>query len=376
MIVLILWSAVAMAQVLPKNPLAGREVLEKQGCLNCHAVNGTGGTVAPDFGKQVFIGDEYDLLSKMWNHSEQMLAVMSRTRTERPQFNGTDFRELSNFLYFVRYLGQPGNSSVGKELFVSKNCVECHSVGMPVSGKIPLDSMKVFKSPVKLAQEMWNHAVAMERRRISKKVSLPVFSDNEFADLAEYLRQASSLKTEERIYSYPGDPTRGLKLFKEKGCEYCHVQKNIGPRLDETNTNQSVMKIAGIMWDHSEKMLNAARQMKKPFPLFTGNQMADVISYLYFSSTPKTTGSAEAGARLFKDDGCSNCHFAGNKLKAPTVGQLAVYRDKDEFLAALWNHVSQMEEILVARGKKLPKLLPNDIKSLYLFVNENATGEH
>ncbi len=359
----------AWSQQLPKNPLEGRIVFEKEGCLSCHAVNGTGGTTGPDFGKQIFSGDNYDLLSEMWNHSEKMLLVMARTRTKRPSFTGQDFRELGEFLYFIRYLGQPGNISAGKRLFAGKECIQCHSVGGAVPGKIALDSLKIYVSPVHLAQAMWNHSNLMRRRGVRRGIKLPTFSDNEFADLTAYIRAASSLKSEERIYSYPGSPTLGEKLFKEKGCYYCHVEKPVGPNLDRINTNESVTRIAGIMWNHSGKMEAAMKTMKQPYPSFSGNEMADLISYLYFRGTPKTAGSAKLGEQLFKQKGCESCHEAGNRFNAPTVDRLGPFHDKDDFLAALWNHAPRMEELLLAKGKKPPVLMPNEVKSLYLFVD-------
>jgi cytochrome c551/c552 len=363
------------AQQLPNNPLSGREVLEKEGCMNCHAVNGAGGTIGPDFGKQIFLGNDFDLLSKMWNHSQKMLLAMATTKTERPQFTGQEFREMGDFLYFVKYLGQPGNSSRGKKIFSDKRCIVCHSVGKVVPGKIALDSMIIYVSPIQLAQAMWNHSTQMQSRGKIKGLKFPAFSDDEFADLTAYIRQVSSLKTGEKIYSYPGNPILGEQLFKEKGCYYCHVEKPIGPKLDQISTQQSVTAIAGIMWNHSTKMANAVKTMGKPFPSFTGDQMADVISYLYFEGTPKTDGSEKLGEILFKEKGCINCHEEGNKFNAPVVEKLGPFHDTYDFLSALWNHAPRMEELLLAKGKQLPKLLPNEVKSLYLFLDAKAKTE-
>ncbi len=368
-VVFLLFLSIATAQQLPENPMAGRVVFEKQGCISCHSVYGSGGTTGPDFGKKIFSGDDFYLLSKMWNHSSKMFLVMAQTGTKRPSFTGQDVKELSDFLYFVRFLGQPGNISTGRHLFSTKGCARCHSVGRAVPGKVALDSMKIYVSPIHLAEVMWNHSTLMHERGIRKGIRLPSFSDNEFADLTAYIRGASSLKTEDKIYSYPGSPVRGEQLFKSKGCYYCHVEKPIGPTLDRMKADQSVTEIAGAMWNHSGKMASTMKKMGLKYPSFTGDEMADVISYLYFKNLPRAEGSAESGARLFKEKGCENCHVAGNKVDAPTIDKFAHFRNEDEFLAALWNHAPKMEEVLLAHGKKLPELMPNDVKSLYLFID-------
>ena len=365
----ILLGSLVFAQELPKNPIAGRNVFEEEGCMNCHAVNGVGGTIGPDFWKHIFFGNGYELISKMWNHSSKMMLMMTRSKTKRPEFTGENFRDLGNFLFFLRYLGQEGSASAGKRLFVSKKCVDCHSIGRPIPGKIPLDSMKVYVSPVYLAQAMWNHSVEMHKKGVATRVKLPTFSKNEFADLTAYIRKASSFKSEKEIYSYPGDPAQGEKLFKEKGCYYCHVEKPVGPNLSRFNLNESVTTIAGVMWNHSDRMAVATKGLKMPYPTFSDNQMADVISYLYFEGSPKTTGSEKLGARLFREKGCESCHQAGNHFNAPTVDKFEPFNDKYDFFAALWNHAQRMEQLLFSQGKQLPKLLPNEVKSLYLFID-------
>ncbi|MGC8595191.1 MAG: c-type cytochrome [Candidatus Kryptoniota bacterium] len=370
--IMILLGPIIIAQNLPQNPIEGREIFEKKGCMNCHAINGVGGNIGPDFGKHLFVGDEFDLFSKMWNHSPRMLLLMSRSSTKKPEFTSREFENLSHFLFFIRYLGTYGSVSKGKRLFTRKECVRCHSIGHPVPGKIPLDSMKIYASPVRLAQAMWDHSFEMWKRGREKGIRFPTFSDNEFADLVAYIRATSSVKLEKNIYSYTGDPAAGEKLFKSKGCYYCHVEKQIGPDLTKTNLNHTVTQIAGIMWNHSEKMLLAAKSMNKPFPELSDDEMANLIAYLYFESSPKTEGTSSKGRKLFKEKGCESCHQIGNELNAPLVENIGPYDNVAQFLAELWNHVTQIEQSSLAEGKRLPVLLPNDVKSLYLFINEKA----
>ncbi len=179
-------------QVLPKNPMQGRIVFEQKGCIDCHAVNGYGGKTAPDFGTHNFFGSNYDLISAMWNHSPEMLKQMNLKNIDKQDFSPKDFQNLGFFLRFLPYLGSSGNASKGKELFNKMSCSSCHSVGKTNSNKINLNKIGANASPIYLAQVMWNHASIMQKTQKQSGIKVPVFRDNEFADLSSYIESVST----------------------------------------------------------------------------------------------------------------------------------------------------------------------------------------
>ncbi|MHB8581186.1 MAG: c-type cytochrome [Ignavibacteriaceae bacterium] len=354
---------------LPDNPIEGRFVFEQKGCINCHAINGSGGKTATDLGEKVFFGNDYNLIADMWNHSSKMFKQMEEKNINKQEFNAKDFRSLRLFLYDLRYLGKSGNTNSGKKLFVKMGCTNCHSIGKPTSNKIRLDKTGIYASPVYLAQTMWNHAIKMQAMQKSSNIKVPIFKDDEFADLSSYIRAVSVYKSKDIKYMAPGNPSNGKKIFSDKGCFFCHNEKHIGPDLTKIDLNKSVTEIAGMMWNHSLEMEPAMQKFKIAMPAFKGNEMADLISYLYFSNKQKINGSAEIGQRILSEKGCTNCHVSGNSYKSTDSKLIGPFNNKDEFFSDLWNHLPLMQKNLYFKGKTLPNLLPSDIKSLYLYFN-------
>ena len=78
---------VVAAQVpeLGQDPIAGSAVFGAKGCIECHAVNGLGGTYGPDLGRIGRRGSFNELAATMWNHVPLMRAGMSEVGIEKPE---------------------------------------------------------------------------------------------------------------------------------------------------------------------------------------------------------------------------------------------------------------------------------------------------
>ena len=87
--------------------------------------------------------------------------------------------------------GAIGNSALGRELFVSQHCSDCHSYeGRGGSDAPPLDTMKgklSAKDIANMSGTIWNHEPAMVARFKEERIPYPTFSSNEMADLIAYL---------------------------------------------------------------------------------------------------------------------------------------------------------------------------------------------
>lgn len=354
---------------LPRNPLDGRVVFERSNCINCHSINGFGGKTAPDFNSENFLSGDFELITDMWNHSPKMLKMIDQLNAKQQKISTEDFRKLRYFIAFLGYISKNGSVSKGQELFVQMNCVKCHSVGKSVPGKISLDKTGYNTSPIYLAQVMWNHAAEMHKKQETSKITIPVFKGNEFASLAAYLEFISTPGKKNQNLMYPGNPVVGEKLFNSKNCAYCHLKEKIGAPLDKINLNKSVNEIAGMMWNHSALMESAMWEKKISWPSFKESEMGNLIAYLYFYNTGQVNGSVEEGQKLLVSKGCNGCHYNGNPNKTITASDIKPFDNIDEFFSKLWNHIPIIEKEFYTKGKELPKLVPEDVKSMYLYFN-------
>jgi cytochrome c2 len=354
---------------LPRNPLDGRVVFERNNCINCHSIDGFGGKTAPDFNSENFLSGDYELITDMWNHSPKMLKMIDQLNTKQQKMSIEEFRKLRYFIAFLGYISKNGSVSKGQDLFVQMNCVKCHSVGKSVPGKINLDKTGYNASPIYLAQVMWNHAAQMHKKQKTSNITIPVFKGNEFASLAAYLESISRPEKKNKNLMYPGNPILGEKLFNSKNCAYCHLKEKISSPLNKLNLHKSVNEIAGMMWNHSALMKSAMWENKIAWPSFKENEMGNLIAYLYFYNNGQVNGSVEEGQKLLVSKGCLGCHYNGNPNKTITASEIKPFDNIDEFFSKLWNHMPIIEKEFYTYGKELPKLIPENVKSIYLYFN-------
>jgi mono/diheme cytochrome c family protein len=84
-----------------------------------------------------------------------------------------------------------GDPAVGRGLFVSQHCSDCHSyAGRGGSDAPPLDSMRgklAARDIANMSGTIWNHVPLMVHHFKEEGIPYPSFSANEMADLIAYL---------------------------------------------------------------------------------------------------------------------------------------------------------------------------------------------
>jgi cytochrome c len=82
-----------------------------------------------------------------------------------------------------------GDSLHGRELFIERRCVACHSIN-EVGGTDAPDLAKIdhrHMDALDMAADMWNHAPIMVPLMKNEGVPWPVFGEDEMADLVAFL---------------------------------------------------------------------------------------------------------------------------------------------------------------------------------------------
>lgn len=369
---------VASQEAVPSNPMAGRIVFEEKRCIECHAIDGFGGNVGPDLGRDKYFGSFYDLASRLWNHAPEMTVQTGFREKEWPTLSSEELDQLISYLFYLRYLGEPGSVSQGKKLIRSKKCLSCHQIGDEgAAGGISLDGLRELTSPIYIAQVIWNHGPEMQEKMIALGIDRPTFGERDITDISAYLRAFSRGTSTKRQYMSPGNPKSGAALFQEKGCTNCHAtqpgQASAGTWLGDMDLHQSVTNIAGAMWNHGNLMWESMKEKEVKWPTFEGSEMADIIAYLYFfdyQSHP--LGDTKEGMRVFQTKACATCHGPRQEY---AFGHTIFLATPTDLVRTMWNHVPYMRELVVTKNIEWPKLTEEDLRNLYAYLLHWSPGQ-
>ena len=113
----------------------GRKLLDSHGCRGCHRLNGVGGTIGPDLSHEGSTRRD-----PLWLVKHFLDPRSVSPGSVMPDFHLTPDEAKSLSFYLLSHSGEEmaefytsrgviPNVSSGRELFVEKNCLACHSVG-------------------------------------------------------------------------------------------------------------------------------------------------------------------------------------------------------------------------------------------------------
>ena len=187
----------AVGAVLPSaDSQRGQDVFQKQGCVRCHSVQGSGGTGAPDLGRVVDRNFTPALLaSTMWNHAPTMWSAMRQQNVDIPQLSEQDSADLFAFFYSARYFDKPGDAARGKRAFAARHCADCHGINdSKVAAAPPVSRWQSLQSPISLAEAMWNHSGRMREEMARQNITWQKLSGQELTDILVYLRNLREMR--------------------------------------------------------------------------------------------------------------------------------------------------------------------------------------
>jgi mono/diheme cytochrome c family protein len=355
------------------DPIRGQALFVSKGCVDCHAVRGTGGRMGPDLGRAAIKGSFPEIAAGLWNHSPVMEAKMRELRVARPRFEKNELADLIAFLYFLNYFDEPGDPRAGKVLFAEKHCIRCHAVGREGGTIGPrLDTIPRGAPPLRIAQALWNHGAAMMDAMQRMGLDPPRFQGSEFLDLVAFLR-SQGVRAAPREFRSAGEPEAGRRLFAGKGCARCHAVfgrgGRVGPDLGRAELRGSVTQLAGTMWNHWPAMSSAMEAIGMAPPTFAGDELADVFAYLFLVRYDGPPSDRARGAAVYAGRGCAQCHGAGGEggIGPRLRGQMAG-EAPERVLQRMWNHAPGMLERMSAQGTAWPRFEGGELADLLSFL--------
>ncbi len=349
-------------------------------CAICHAVNGTGGHVAPDLGRirPARPGMAW-LATTLWNHAPGMWRQMRGVSS--PDLNQEEMAHILAFLYQAQASDPAGNAEAGGRVFSANGCSRCHSVRSVGAHRAPdLAQFGGARNSVAWMHAMWNHAQFMIDPIIREVGKWPEFKGDEMNDLIAFVSAGESPAPPNgpggRRNVVPGSPERGWRVFQAK-CIQCHAVGGkggkVGPELGpDRDLPFSFAQFAAVLWNHAPAMLEQVRAAGMTPPTLEGEEITDVLQFLISLRYHEPTGSPFLGERVFAERGCARCHGAraegtreGPQLKAGADAFTTV-----SLASALWRHGPAMRARAERMGIAWPTLEPNDMGDLISFLND------
>jgi mono/diheme cytochrome c family protein len=373
--------SVVLTVRLPDRPTAGARLFVQKSCARCHTIGAqpsTGPRVGPDLGRLLLSGNVLDLAGTLWNHAPVMHEKMQALKIKLPTMTGGDVADivalLTAYRYYATEISRPADAAAGRRVFAAKRCATCHDPNDSGWAQLGpgLQKYRGRSSAIFLAQAMWNHGPEMAAAMDSQSVPWPRFAPGEMDDLIGYLQMGGG--SPDRVeYFEPGSPRRGLELFSSKRCLACHAISDRGghggPDLGERGRElvASVPTIAGLMWNHSQTMAAEFQRRGIPRVTFSGQEMVDVIAYLYFLNYATVRATPARGERLFVAK-CSGCHASGSGHPGPDLAAVPHLDDPFAIVAAMWNHAPIMAGEIEKRGLAWPRFEPGEAGDLAAFL--------
>jgi len=178
----------------------------------------------------------------------------------------------------------------------------------------------------------------------------------------------------------PEDPTKGSRLFVNKGCVRCHALKGdggkVGPDFGRVDLGNTQLELAAKLWNHIPSMnvgMERARMIK---PNMTGQEFTEISAYLYFLKFFDEPGDATRGKFIFNEKGCSSCHLLSGKGKEgePGLDQFPQNISPVFLTQSIWNHGPVMIAHMVKLGMKWPIFEGSEMMDLLEYIKLNTKG--
>jgi mono/diheme cytochrome c family protein len=337
----------------------GRELFGTLSCVQCHSVNGKGGSNGLDLGRIVDRGfTPATLAATMWNHAPAMWTAMDKQGVHAGDLNEQAAADLFAYFYSARYFETPGDAARGKRTFAAR-CSNCHGLQQWLLPRIkPVSQWESLGDPAALTEAMWNHAPLMLAESQLKQQPWPRLAAQELTDILVYLRNLPFVPSKPPSFQI-GSSTEGEAVFRAKGCAGCHSSVS---QLSNATRGKTLTEVAAAMWNHEPILSKAGSTPAK----FAPGEMKNLFGYLWAQQFFEDAGAALAGRRVFLSKKCAACHE--DTSKAPKLERAGGFNGAT-MVSALWRHGPSMLSQMKKQGMAWPRFEGSQMADLIVYLN-------
>jgi cytochrome c2 len=338
----------------------GQRVFESEACVQCHAIDGKGGHVAPDLGRVLNRSfTPAALASTMWNHAPTMWATMAKQSVKRGGLDDQAAADLFAYFYSIRFFDKPGDAGRGKRLFHERTCDRCHGLtDSPDAVAPPVTKWQALAGPIELTQAMWNHSGSMFAAMQKKKMAWPQLSSQDLSDLLVYFRNLPGTHPRQSTLITTAG-SQGEALFATKGCKQCHDASTL--LLRGALDGQTLTDVAAALWNHTPRM-------KTPPAHFEVSEMRELLSYLWANQFLSVNGNPQRGKKTFTVKHCASCHDDPSS-GAPDLSKRRQPANGSTMVSVLWRHGPEMLEQMNRKKIKWPHFEAGEMSDVISFLN-------
>jgi cytochrome c2 len=178
--------------------------------------------------------------------------------------------------------------------------------------------------------------------------------------------------------SFTGDPISGRRIFVDRGCVRCHsIWGNggtLGPDFALVGAGRSLQQLAGLFWNHTPRMIDTVRDEGLEWPLFSEEDLADIISYIYYVKLFDEPGDPDAGERWFRQKRCAQCHTLGGigGGTGPALDSYARYVAPIMLAAGMWNSGPAMRAAQSAHAVPMPAFVGRELSDIHAYIRRTS----
>ncbi len=340
----------------------GARLFERFACIQCHSVNGTGGTSAPDLGRMLDRAfTPASLAATMWNHGPTMWTALREHQIQPGELDPQSAQDLMAFFYAARYFEQTGDAGRGKRAFQSRGCAGCHGLTAAINPRAnPVSQWKALSDPLALLEAMWNHRADMQAEARAKGTALPQLNAQDLTDMLVYLRNLPETRSRIGVFHLEV-ASSGQPVFQSAGCATCHqTMEALASRVQ----GKTLTEIAADMWNHAPRMIAAGASSA---PLAPG-EMQSLISSFWADKFFEDAGRPGPGARVFAAKNCGVCHqnVSSGAPQLPFAGRAF---GGAAMVSALWQHGPGMLDQMRTKGLSWPRFDGAQMADLIAYLN-------
>lgn len=343
----------------------GQSLFQTLSCIQCHSINGKGGTTAPDLG--MHLDRDFtpaSLAATMWNHAPRMWAAMRQRQIVVGELDQQGAQDLMAFFYAARFFEKPGDAGRGKRAFEKDACAGCHGLTTAANPAAkPVSEWQALNDPIALLDAMWNHRAEMQAANASKGTSLPQISAQDLTDMLVYLRNQPANREAPGVFRIEASGAGGT-VFQSAGCAKCHQSVDA---LAAKVQGQTLTEIAAEMWNHAPRMAAAGAPAVQLAP----GQMRDLLSAFWAAKFFEDAGRATSGSRVFANKNCTVCHNDATS-GAPHLPMPAREFNGASMITVLWRHGPRMLDQMTAKRIEWPRFNGAQMADVIAYLNSKS----